>query len=156
MGGPPPPSFSKADIPAYFIDQLDGNISLNSSICSNKSDNFNLRIPTQTGFRPSKVIYERPPITRKVIRRDNKIVHALSLPKMTNYNMRALFSKIGNFARDMNERVCDLSFLTEVWEKLENKKHQLRLEELLEMSGIKYISTPCPSAQRGGGAAIAV
>ena len=41
-----------------------------------------------------------------------------------NYYMRALFSKIGNFARDMEERESDLSFLTEVWEKSENKKHQ--------------------------------
>ena len=70
--------------------------------------------------------------------------------------MRALFSKIDNFARDMEERESDLSFLTEVWEKSENKKHQFKLEELLELRGIKYISTPRPGAQRGGGAAIAV
>ena len=56
----------------------------------------------------------------------------------------------------MNERESDIAFLTEVWEKQENKKHQFRLEELLEMSGIKYISTPRPGAQRGGGAGIAV
>ena len=56
----------------------------------------------------------------------------------------------------MHERESDLSFLTEVWEKAENKKHQFKLEELLEMQGIKYISTPRPGAQRGGGAAIAV
>ena len=160
-GGPTPPSSPCADNPAQFIDQLDGNISFNSSMCSNKSendchDNLNLQIPTQTGYRPSKVIYERPPNSGKTIRRDNRIVHAQSLPKMSNYNMRALFSKIGNFSRDMHERSCDLSFLTEVWEKLENKKHQFRLEELLEISGIKYISTPRPGAQRGGGAAIAV
>ena len=56
----------------------------------------------------------------------------------------------------MIERESDISFLTEVWEKKENKKHQLKLEELFEMKGIKYISTPRPGAQRGGGAAIAV
>ena len=56
----------------------------------------------------------------------------------------------------MKERESDISFLTEVWEKKEKKKHQLKLEELLEMHGIKYISTPRPGAQRGGGAAIAV
>ena len=113
-------------------------------------------IPIQVGHRPAKVIYERPQHTRKRIRRDNKTFEALSLPKLTNYNMRALFSKIDNFARDMEERESDLSFLTEVWEKSENKKHQFKLEELLELRGIKYISTPRPGAQRGGGAAIAV
>ena len=70
--------------------------------------------------------------------------------------MRTLFPKIGNFSIDMHERETDLSFLTEVWQKKENKKHQFKLEELLELSGIKYISTPRPWAQRGGGAAIAV
>ena len=114
------------------------------------------QIPIQVGHRPTKVIYERPQHCRKRIRRDNKTFQALSLPRLTNYNMRALFSKIDNFARDMEERESDLSFLTEVWEKSENKKHQFKLEELLELRGIKYISTPRPGAQRGGGAAIAV
>ena len=113
-------------------------------------------IPIQVGHRPAKVIYERPQHCRKRIKRDNKTVEAISLPKLTNYNMTALFSKIDNFARDMEERESDLSFLTEVWEKSENKKHQFKLEELLELRGIKYISTPRPGAQRGGGAAIAV
>ena len=54
----------------------------------------------------------------------------------------------------MEERESDAVFLTEVWEKLENKKHQSKLEEMLELNGIKYISTPRPGAQRGGGAAI--
>ena len=63
--------------------------------------------------------------------------------------MRSLFLKIENFALDVHERESDLIFLTEVWEKLENKKHQFRLEEMLEMSGIKYISTPA-QVQRGG------
>ena len=56
----------------------------------------------------------------------------------------------------MQERETDICFLSEVWEKKENKKHQFKLEEMLEMSGVKYISTPRPGAQRGGGAAIAV
>ena len=43
--------------------------------------------------------------------------------------------------RDMEERE---SFLTEVWQKLENKKHQFKLEELFELRGIKYISIPPP------------
>ena len=117
---------------------------------------LNQHIPTLVGYRPSKVIYERPPHSRKTIRRDNKTLQALTLPRITNYNMRSLFPKLGNFAQDMIERESDISFLTEVWQKQENKKHKARLEELLEMSGIKYISTPRPGAQRGGGAAIAV
>ena len=113
-------------------------------------------IPVQTGFRPPNVIYERPPSSKRIIRRDNRKVQALALPKVVNYNMRSLFPKLDNFAQDTHERESDIIFLSEVWEKQENKKHQFRLEELLEMKGIKYISTPRPGAQRGGGAAIAV
>ena len=70
--------------------------------------------------------------------------------------MRSLIPKIQNFSLDMQERMTDIGFLTEVWEKTENKKHQFKIEEMLELCGIKYISTPRPGAQRGGGAAIAV
>ena len=84
-------------------------------------------------------------------------MQALSLPKISNYNMRSLIPKISNFSVDMDERAVDIAFLTEVWEKLENKKkHQSKLEQLLEIEGVKYISTPRPGAKRGGGAAIAV
>ena len=70
--------------------------------------------------------------------------------------MRSLMPKIENFGADMEERNCSISFLTEVWEKSENKKHQFKIEELFEMKGMKYISTPRPGARRGGGAAIVV
>ena len=159
----PPPLSDFDDDPAILIDQLDGNITLNSSIisCGQECDCdvdvcHPQNIPTQVGHRPDKVIYERPPFIRLRIKRDNKKVQALTLPKLTNYNVRSLFPKIGNFALDMHERQSDISFLTEVWEKKEKKKHQHKLEELLEINGIKYISTPRPGAQRGGGAAIAV
>ena len=128
---------------------------MNSTVNDYDSD-LNLYIPIQLGLRPAKVIIERPPSSRKTIRRDNKKVQALTLPKIANFNVRSLFPKIGNFALDMKERESDISFLTEVWEKKEKKKHQHKLEELLEINGIKYISTPRPGAQRGGGAAIAV
>ena len=36
------------------------------------------------------------------------------------------------------------------------KKHQYKIEELFEMKGFKYISTPRPGTRRGGGAAIVV
>ena len=108
------------------------------------------------GFRPRKVTLERGKSYLKTIRRDNQAVQALSLPKVSNYNMRSLIPKIGNFANDMHERAVDIAFLTEVWEKSENKKHQFRLEELLEIEGVHYISTPRPGPKRGGGAAIAV
>ena len=75
---------------------------------------------------------------------------------MSNYNMRSLMPKILNFGIDMEDRNCSISFLTEIWEKSENKKHQFKIEELFELKGMKYISTPRPGTRRGGGAAIVV
>ena len=113
-------------------------------------------IPTQVGYRPPSFIFERLPHSRVTIHRDNRKIEALGLPKICNYNVRSLWSKTSNLSEDINERESDLIFLTEVWEKRENKKHQNKLTEMFEMSGIKYISTPRPGPKRGGGAAIAI
>ena len=140
------------------IEQLDGNISLisdnNMDISHGVKDGY--PIPAFWGNRPEKSWAARLQATRKILRRDNRSIEALTLPKILNFNMRSLFSKIQNFSEDMLEREGDISFLTEVWQKEENKKHQQKIEEMFEMCGIRYISTPRPGTQRGGGAAIAV
>ena len=136
--------------------QLDGNLSLNSTFFEDEVNPPINKIPVQISHRPKIQIIERPPPARKTIRRDKKSIQALSLPNISSYNMRSLFGKIQNLSEDMNIRLTDISFLTEIWEKKENKKHQFKIEELLEMGGIKYVSTPRPGPQRGGGAAIAV
>ena len=175
-GGPPPPSdhhSAKSSLEtemndSYQLTQLDGNVSLtcDSTIlqldgnCSMLSDvvttNTGQAIPVQIGFRPIHTQLNRRLTCRKTIRRDNRNIEALSLPKTLNFNMRSIWSKVLNVSQDIHEREGDLIFLTEVWEKLENKKHQYKIQEMLEMHGIKYISTPRPGPKRGGGAAIAV
>ena len=77
------------------------------------------------------------------------------MPATLVYNMRSIWSKLNKFSEDMIDRAGDICFLSEVWEKSENKKHQAKIEEILEMRGILYISTPRPGAKRGGGAGIA-
>ena len=134
--------------------ELDGNVSLTSSFCDSDNDATVHNITVQTGYRPHmnpQLSSIRLPPVRKTVRRDNKVLQAVSLPKLSNYNMRSFLPKIENFGINMHDRNCSLSFLTEVWEKSENKKHQLKIEELLELKGLKYISTPRPSARRGGG-----
>ena len=66
-------------------------------------------------------------------------------------NMSGMWGKLNNLAEDMHERGGDIVFLCEVWEKSESKKHKRRIEHLLEMKQISYISTPRPGAKRGGG-----
>ena len=124
---------------SFLIDQLDGNVSVSSScIDPHDIDNVQQHITVQTGHRPSSNLHNpRLPHVRKTIRRDNKVLQAITLPKMSNYNMRSLMPKIFNLGMDMGDRDCLISFLTEVWQKAENKKHQYKIEELFEMKGMK-------------------
>ena len=79
---------------------------------------------------------------------------AVNLPSVATYNMRSVFPKISNLKDDLIERSIDCAFLVEIWEKTENKKHQHEIEKMLEIDGLKYISTARPGGW--GGAAIVV
>ena len=46
-----------------------------------------------------------------------------------------------------------MSFLTEIWEKADNQKHQNKFQELFKIKGLLYISTPRLGLKRGGGVA---
>ena len=54
---------------------------------------------------------------------------------------------------EFKEMYMRIAFHSEVWEKRESKKHKLKIEEMLEIEGISYISTARPG-RRGGGCAI--
>ena len=70
--------------------------------------------------------------------------------------MLSLMPKFNCFSIDMLHRNTDLSFLTEIWQKYENKRHQFKIEELYDMKGLKYISSARPGNKRGGRAALVV
>ena len=119
--------------------QFDGNVSIESESSLNNS------IPQPS--QPPKV---------KVC---DKITAALYLPTVAAYNLRSLFPKVGNLTTDILERSIDVSFCTEIWEQEHNKEHQLEIEKLAELSGLKYLSTPRKPNSRGvsyGGAALVV
>ena len=102
------------------------------------------------------LVTDQPP---NVTSKPDKITAALSLPTVATYNLRSLFPKIGNLSTDMLERHVDVGFLTEIWENSANLEHQLEIEKLLEIKGLKYISTARPPNSKGvcyGGAAIVV
>ena len=56
----------------------------------------------------------------------------------------------------MMERGKSVSFVSEIWEQSESKEHAHEIETMLEMDGLRYISTSRPSKTKGGGAAIIV
>ena len=108
-------------------------------------------IPVIVGNRPSQMVTE----IRVTVRRSNKLIDALSVPRMTLYNVRLAWAKWKNMAEDMDTRSIDLSFYTEVLHKVENKNHQKAIENILGIKGIQYISIPRPGPRRGGGTALA-
>ena len=118
------------------------------------------QIPVHVGFRPpnprqnENSKFERCYKNNITVKRDNRLLEASSLPTFSVYNMRSLWSKLSSLGEDMKERATDLAILSEVWEQKESTKHKQKIEELLELHDISYISTARPGAKRGGGAAI--
>ena len=69
-------------------------------------------------------------------------------------NVRSLLRKINSFKKDVLERGIGLALLSEIWEVKGKKKHMSEIEKMLQLEGLKYISTPRGSYKRGGGCAI--
>ena len=89
----------------------------------------------------------------------SELTAALSLPTIATYNLRSMFPKVRNLTTDILERKIDLSFLVEIWEQVHKPEHQFEIEKLLELHGLKYISTSRKPNSKGvsyGGAAIVV
>ena len=121
----------------------------------NEGDMEDMSIPVVIGNRPAPAVpYVRQP-ARQAARRSNDLVNVLSAPRIALYNVRSAWSKWSNISEDIKMRSSSLCFLTEVWQKAEKMKHQRAIESMLEMNGIKYISTPRPGARRGGMTAMA-
>ena len=140
----------KDDVPAHVfnIGQVDGN-------CSLLSFDLLSGIEIMIGNRPPKNYpeYERISVRRN-IKRNNMFFEAYALPVFSLYNMRSVWSKLSNLVEDVQERNCDFSILTEVWESKCKKKHQEALEEVCQMEGFRYFSTPRRDSRRGGGCAV--
>ena len=124
----------KDDDQCSIIDQPDGNISLTSSNSSFCNPDIDAAIPVHTGYRPfnqNQMYNVRLPPVRKTIRRDNKVPQALSLPKLTNYNVRSLLPKVENFGINMENKNCSLSFKLRFGTNLKIRNISLNLKNCL-------------------------
>ena len=156
------------------IIQCDGNITIESLDTSNISVNKpspslsepGMKIPivvnihTHTERVPPPPWYEphhshsdrsenKP--TLKTIYRNNRISQCVNLPVVSVSNLRSLWPKVRAYCADLAEREISLSILSEVWQRTGNKKHNSHIEKMLQIGGLKYISTPRPSYKRVGG-----
>ena len=55
-------------------------------------------------------------------------------------NHRSIFPKFNNLVDEIIENEIHLGLHCEIWESKENKAHANKIEEALEIHGIKYIS----------------
>ena len=111
-------------------------------------------IKVMIGNRPARAVPNQPRVPcRKTIKRDNRGKLALYLPNIAVYNHRSIWKKLNNFCLEFRELDMGVAFHSEIWEKKESKKHKHKIDEMFEMEGISYISTPRPN-RRGGGSAI--
>ena len=125
------------------ICQLDGNQTMDSNSNYDSEETPSTpaagrmdsgAIPAHWGYRPSRPApetQERREPSRRVIRRDEGLVQALTLPTISVYNMRSLWAKLNNLGDDIIMRGTDLCFLTEIWQRQENKRHKYAIEEML-------------------------
>lgn len=116
------------------IDQLDGNVSVCSSIIQNDPKSCK---KLSDHLKPNNV------------KNIDKIAAALNLPIVATYNLRSMIQKLKSLKIDILERSVDLGFLQEIWEQEDNKDHQFEIEKMLAMDGLQYISTPRPKNSKG-------
>ena len=90
---------------------------------------------------------------RITIKRDNRLLITEALPILSVSNLRSIWPRLNNFKTEVILRGISCALLSEVWEKANCSKQQFELEKMLNMDGLKYISTP-RMTKRGGGAAI--
>ena len=64
--------------------------------------------------------------------------------------MRSLSPKINNFKIEMIEREINIALLSEIWEKDACKKQKYEFQKMLQVEGLKYISTPRKGKRVGG------
>ena len=89
--------------------QLDGNTSV-LSVEAAESDVGHSEITVQLGHRPARTQQDPRTPVRRTVRRSNKLVEALSAPRITLYNVRSAWAKWDSIAEDISMRPTDLCF----------------------------------------------
>ena len=143
-----------SDITGCPIKKSPKNFSISETENENERLSHVYSINTIIGNRaPSPCIKKTRTPCRKTLRRDNRGELALFLPNLAVYNHRSIWKKLNSFCLEFEELGMGVAFHSEIWEKKESKLHNYKINEMFEMKGISYISTPRPN-RRGGGSAI--
>ena len=140
-----------------FITQLDGNDSIlsetQSHISTQSSSNYSETIQvhiSQNRRVINRNVENRKPI-RKVIKRNNQVLHALSLPVVMNLNPRSIYNKTDDLKLIIEQYEADIVFLSESWER-----DNLTLKDIIDIDGFDIISTVKSRDFTGGNPALII
>ena len=128
--------------------QLDGNTSLDITT-PNVTNAPNISVP-------AVALTTTVPTNTRV---NNRINASASLPVIAVINCRSLQPKARSLVEKFQNEDYSIAILCEIWEKTgkKNRYFQAKVEEMLEMDGLKYLSCGSrPSGKRGGGVAILI
>ena len=86
-----------------------------------------------------------------VVKRSNKVIQALSLPRVLNINPRSIYNKSEEFVTFVKEEEVDLICMSESWER-----EELTLDEIIVIDDYDVISNVHQRVGKGGRPAIIV
>ena len=144
-----PPSPDKNDVLNSTIEsqimQVDGNISLNSSVISSSSSEDEIPVSSQNVNQIPVITTNRNPVQHsapernqyrnvKGVRTCNKLLDAVQLPVIVNLNPRSIYNKSDEFKTMMEQMDVSLCFMSESWDRDNNG-----IEEVIKMDGFKII-----------------
>ena len=92
------------------------------------------------------------------IKRSNKLITALNLPKLININPRSIYNKIDEFCTYVEEEEIDLIFMSESHERNYSDKrgHTQTLDDAIKLDDYIIISNPCQRKDKGGRPALII
>jgi len=90
---------------------------------------------------PNKILHKNI----KTIKRSNKLIEALVLPRIININPRSVYNKVIEFHNFVKEESIDCIFMSESWEKPENP-----LDDIINLPSHMVISNPHQRKGIGG------
>ena len=88
------------------------------------------------------------------VKRNNKLIEAINLPKVLNCNPQSLYNKKEEFIALMEQKEIDIAFISESWER--NNWPLFELLEDLSNSGYSVISNVHQRNNRGGRPALII
>ena len=126
-----------------------------SSELAEDGKNIAINSDKETDIRNKIAKYRKEKLKRnpniKVVKRSNKLVQALKLPKVLNLNPRGIYNKLSEFETFVKEESVELICMSESFEREEKT-----LEKLINIEDFEVISNFYQRKGKGGRPAVIV